>query len=181
MKKLITTCFMLITSFVILAQTEISFGPKVGLNVANCTNSHMYARVGIHLGAFSNIRFNDYIALQPEFLFSMQGCQKNNVINKYNYFNIPFMVKAYLYKGINIGLGPQLGFLVNPRVRYKEAKITQDIDNMKTFDFSIGLGIGYETEIGFLIDARYNISATKLSKHTHAKNSVFAIGIGWKF
>lgn len=163
------------------ARTEISFGPKFGLNVAGCTHSGMNVRTGIQLGALSNIRFNDYVALQPEILLSMQGCRKNDVVCKFNYIHIPVMAKAYLWKGINLGFGPQFGLLAAPRIRDKETKTTLRAQNMNLFDFSLGFGAGYETGMGFLAEVRYNISATKLSDYSRARNSVLALTIGWKF
>ena len=165
----------------VFARTEISFGPQFGLNVTNCTRSSMNARAGVRLGAFSNIRFNDYVALQPEILLSMQGCRKNDVVLKCNYFLLPVMAKAYLCKGLNLEFGPQFGLLAVPRVRYKEIRYTQHLDNMHLFDFSLGFGAGYETVMGFLVDARYNISASTLSGYSHSRNSVLTLTVGWKF
>ncbi|MCH5328690.1 MAG: PorT family protein [Coprobacter sp.] len=182
MKRIIVLCTLIgLFGGTVSARTEISFGPKFGLNVTNCTRSHMNARTGVQLGALSNIRFNDYIALQPEILLSMQGCRKNDVVCKYNYFHIPVMAKAYLYKGLNLGFGPQFGLLADPRIRDKKAKTTRHPDNMNPFDFSLGFGVGYETGIGFLVDTRYNISTTKLTGSSRSRNSVLALTIGWKF
>ena len=74
------------------------------------TNSNMRIKPGIVVGAFANMRINDYLGVQPEILFSMQGTKKNDYTLKMNYFNIPIMAKAYMWKGLNLELGPQFGF-----------------------------------------------------------------------
>lgn len=179
MRKLIVLSVMLFLGSVTFAQMKVGFGPKFNMNIANLTSSDGNARVGIGLGAFANLRFNDYVALQPELLFSMQGAKGSGTTIKYNYFKVPMMVKAYLFKGLNIELGPELNFLVNPRI--KSEGITVDLTGSKHVELAIGVGLGYEFESGLTAGFRYNAGLTKVYKYADWKNSVFEIGIGWKF
>ena len=91
-----------------------------------------------------------------------------------NYFNIPIMAKAYMWKGLNLELGPQFGF--RTKASSEEGDISVNVkDETKVFDFAI------ETEMGLTAGFRYLISATKAIDHEKNKNSVFQLTLGWMF
>ena len=108
-----------------------------------------------------------------------------------NYFNIPIMAKAYMWKGLNLELGPQFGF--RTKASSEEGDISVNVkDETKIFDFAIrvficslafaiGVGLAYETEMGLTAGFRYLISATKVIDHEKNKNSVFQLTLGWMF
>ncbi len=181
MRKLIlASVMMLMATAFSFGQMDIGFGPKIGLNLTNMTNSNMRIKPGIVVGAFANMRINDYLGVQPEILFSMQGTKKNDYTLKMNYFNIPIMAKAYMWKGLNLELGPQFGFLT--KASSEEVDISVNVkDVTKIFDFAIGVGLAYETEMGLTAGFRYLISATKAIDHEKNKNSVFQLTLGWIF
>ena len=85
MRKLIlASVMMLMATAFSFGQMDIGFGPKIGLNLTNMTNSNMRIKPGIVVGAFENMRINDYLGVQPEILFSMQGTKKNDYTLKMN-------------------------------------------------------------------------------------------------
>jgi hypothetical protein len=51
---------------------------------------------------------------------------------------------------------------------------------IKTFDFSIPVGISYEY-MNVCLDARYNIGVSKIADRGSDRNSVFQITLGYKF
>lgn len=53
------------------------------------------------------------------------------------------------------------------------------IDDFKSFDFSIPLGLSYEFS-DFVIDARYNLGLTDLVDYAKGKNSVIQFTVGYK-
>lgn len=181
MRKLIlASVMMLMATAFSFGQMDIGFGPKIGLNLTNMTNSNMRIKPGIVVGAFANMRINDYLGVQPEILFSMQGTKKNDYTLKMNYLNIPIMAKAYMWKGLNLELGPQFGF--RTKASSEEGDISVNVkDETKVFDFAIGVGLAYETEMGLTAGFRYLISATKAIDHEKNKNSVFQLTLGWMF
>lgn len=161
------------------AQSKWGFGPKIGVNVSTATKSDAGYKAGMFVGAFANYRMNDFFGVQPELLFSMQGAKSDGGKLKLNYINVPVMAKAYLYKGLSLELGPQFGFNVGSK--YNGYIITDDVN---TFDFAIGVGLGYEFECGLTAGFRYNASVTKITSDfdgNGSKNSVLQFGIGWKF
>jgi len=86
---------------------------------------------------------------------------------KYDYINLDFWYKAYLFAGLNVGLGPRIGFNLTPgglfytsngeAIYGPDIRIQQqmrDVLKGKT-NFSLGLSIGYEMPFGLSVDARY--------------------------
>ncbi len=181
MKKFfLASIMMLMAAGFSYSQTKIGFGSKIGLNLSNMTNSDLHVRPGVVVGAFTNIRFNDYIGIQPEILYSMQGGKKDDNTLKLDYINIPIMVKTYMWQGLNLEIGPQFGFRTNATSKLDDISFNVK-DETKVFDFAIGVGLGYETEIGLTAGFRYLISATEAVDDSDAKNSVFQFTLGWMF
>ena len=63
----------------------------------------------------------------------------------------------------------------------KQSNLLNVKDETKVFDFAIGVGLAYETEMGLTAGFRYLISATKAIDHEKNKNSVFQLTLGWMF
>ena len=175
-----TASVMLFLATAFSFSQEIAFGVKAGLSLSNLTNSSLNVRPGLVIGGFANIRFNDYVALQPELQYAMQGGKYDDLTTKLDYIQIPVMVKGYMWKGLNIEAGPQFGFRTvgKEKINGKNYSIK---DATNVFDFAIGVGLGYETEMGLTAGFRYLISATDAFDGADAKNSVFQLTLGWKF
>lgn len=174
----------IIALFGILAINHISSGQKVdigikgGLNfskleISNFNTSH---KTGYHIGAYSLFKFGK-IGLQPEFIFSQQGSKVELGDWDTKYINIPIILKLYLAGGFNLQAGPQFGFL--NMAELDGNSIEEDIKNS---DVSIGLGLGWDTPVGFKIDARYNLGVTDNSDdpaYETIKNQVFQLSLGF--
>lgn len=128
-------------------------------------------------GIYLNYKFNESIsAFYSEISYSRLGNNSHySDINeleydftlKYDYLNLEFWYKAYLFKGLHLGIGPRIGFNLSPGALYYtsngEALFGPDIriqqqmrDVLKgRSNFSIGVGTGYEFTNGLSIDVRY--------------------------
>ena len=94
------------------------------------------------------------------------------------------MANVYVVKGLAVKLGVQPGFNVNGKLKTVinaggQFQASKDVD-VKTFDFSIPVGLSYEYQ-NVVLDARYNWGLTKLQSNFDAKNSVFQVTLGYKF
>lgn len=177
-----------------LAQQQVKFGPKAGVNLATLSgNDDSEMKIGFHVGAVAEIKFNDKFSLQPEVLYSAQGAQsKENTDIKTNndYINIPIMAKYYFVEGFSLELGPQVGFLMKSEVKGENASMDTK-DFYKSVDFGVGVGLAYDLPQGFFVNARYNLGLSKINEDFDAgpitietediKNNVIQIGIGYKF
>ena len=105
---------------------------------------------------------------------------------KMDYLNIPILANVYVAPGLALKAGIQPAFNLSTKVRVNG--VTVDYDEyapdgakIKSFDFSIPVGLSYEY-MNVCLDARYNIGVTKIADFDDAGcNSVFQITLGYKF
>lgn len=189
MKKFVLMAAMAMVSLGAFCQEGLSFGPKIGLNIANMTNMDTDSRVGMNVGIFAQYRFNQWIGVQPEVLYSMQGAKADALgftgTMKVDYINVPILAKLYVFNGLNIELGPQFGFCTRAKgdVSFDgDSWANGDLkDNVNTFDFGIAMGVAYDFDFGLTANARYVAGTTDVIKNSDVRNSVFQIGVGYKF
>lgn len=191
MKKLILTAAVMLASAASYAQHatgSITLQPKVGINIADLTKvDGSDVRVGLAAGAEFEYQATDMLGISFGALYSMQGCKGEledgiDGTIKLDYINIPILANVYVAKGFAVKLGVQPGFKVNSKVTAKAggASASVDLDGVKSFDFSIPVGLSYEYR-NFVLDGRYNFGVTKWADDTDSKNSVFQITLGYKF
>src|SRR5690606_26218572 len=101
-------------------------------------------------------------------------------------------LKLYTIAGINIQAGPQFGFVTNAEAPVAEQlggtpTDVQDVkDRMKSSDFTLGLGLGWDLPFGLTIDARYNLGLSNIYDNApspatdDARNQVFQVSLGYK-
>ena len=206
MKKLTLTLLGLVAiSASAVAQQEVKFGPKAGVNFAmlngkDAEDAKML--IGFHVGAFAEIKFNEKFAVQPEVVFSAQGAktESSETIagvtyayegkSKINYINVPIMAKYYVVPSFAIEAGPYVGFLATANAESKGTVggVTQELDadikdQTNSVDFGLGVGASFNLDSGLFIGARYNLGLAKLDKDGDGdvKNGVIQVGVGYKF
>ncbi len=172
------------------AQTR--FGIKGGLDRTNVRYYHPYSssRYGFMLGGLAYIPINDAesLYLQPEVMYMQHG-EKNvgsylgglNVNEKYyiDYVAVPVMLKAYFSDHYNTffgEIGPQFAFKINQKTSSDQPEpmaytdYGPDGDNVSSFDFSIGLGLGFSYERQWELGIRYNFGITDVYPDTIGEN-----------
>lgn len=198
MKKLLFVASVLMLSTGAFAQHgegSLTIQPKVGLNIANFTESE-YAnpRIGLAAGAEFEYQITKKFSLSAGLLYSMQGAKakgtsegvKMKITAKTDYINIPILANIYLVQGLALKLGIQPGFNLNSSYTVSAQGIDisgslSDIGvDINSFDFAIPVGLSYEFR-NFVIDGRYNIGVTKMVDNDDSKNSVFQFTVGYKF
>ena len=189
MKKLLVMAAVMLASVGAYAQHAVgsfTLQPKVGMNIANLTDADdADARIGFVGGLETEYQATDIFSLSAGVLYSMQGCKYDNdkvkTTSKLDYINIPIMANVYVAKGLAVKLGVQPAFNVNSEVKFSNgnSSVSKDAD-VKSFDFSIPVGISYEYS-NVVLDARYNWGLTKVVDGSDSKNSVFQITLGYKF
>ena len=182
------------------AQAEVAIGIKAGPNFSTIDTESTAAanyknRAGFHGGAFFLIKAAKF-GVQPEIIFSQQGSKveinSQNFESNFSYVNIPIMLKLYTVAGINLQAGPQFGFITNAETPIQDqlnpgSYKMQDVkDKMKSSDFTLALGLGWDLPFGLTIDGRYNMGLSRIyedapSQQTEsAKNQVFQVSLGYK-
>jgi len=200
-KSFLTLLGLVAVSTSAVAQQEVKFGPKAGVNFANLSgidNADMMT--AFHVGAVAEIKFNEKFSVQPEVVYSAQGYTGDFMIGtnkvadytqKLDYVNIPIMAKYYIVEGFSVEAGPQVGFLVKAESKFenKEAGVTlTDGDNKdfyKSTDFGLNFGLAYDLPMGVFVGARYNLGLSDIRNNTDSgdafKNNVIQVSVGYKF
>ncbi len=199
-------CFCTIP-FALKAQS-FGFGPKVGLNVSSLQGKEFSSdsRTSYHIGIFGEYRFGKTWACELALLYSDQGAKlkwtDNTILGKIeltsqtklHYLNIPLLAKAYVFEGLHLLAGPQIGFRIGASASGLDVKSLY-----KPVDISATLGLGYQFEMGLNIAVNYNIGINNIryAQTTQAvtgtggyeapkdtrtlRNGVFQVSAGWKF
>lgn len=164
MKKSIFAALLLVSTAGFAQSFQL--GLKAGANFSNFTggnfdNLDKKMIVGFHGGAFVNFGFGDHLSLQPEVLFSTQGAKLKSSTDEENfkvsYINIPVLLKYRFTGGFYLEAGPQVGFKVNEDVPDMTVE-----DFAKSTDVSVAGGLGFHSNSGFGIGARYTAGLSKV-------------------
>ena len=189
MKK-IACLLLLFVAFQVSAQ-EFHFIPKIGLNFANMTNSDGSMKPGLNIGVAGEVMMTNNFAIEPGIFYSMQGAkgkgESSGLKIKNDYLNIPVLAKFYVWEGVSVDLGPQLGFALNGKSKTKSGgtEVKTDIDHLNTVDLSFAMGLSYDFNMGLVVSARYNLGLTNVIEKDkfggNNQNRVFQLSAGWKF
>ena len=190
MKKIFLVAVIAVMSLTASAQNEvgqITLQPKAGINLSTITgDGNQKMKVGLVAGVEAEYGLAENFGLAFGALYSMEGCKYNDWAGtdkslKYNldYINIPILAQFYPVKGFAIKAGVQPAFNVRHKASFDGN--TQTINDIKSFNLSIPVGLSYEYQ-KFVLDARYNIGVTKLVKNADkGRNSTISITLGYKF
>lgn len=170
------------------------YGLKSGLNVStiNGDNSSDYQpRFGLMAGGFAELCVGDYASVQPEIQYSQQGAKYTDINGydgtiKLDYINVPVMGKFKVSKSFIVEAGPQMGFLLSAKDKFKSSidSGTTDIkDSINNLDFGANLGLDYDQQNGWLFGVRYNLGLSNIYKNsdTNNKNGILQLSIAFKF
>lgn len=205
MKKMMFSALAVLVFSFASAQDEaktasnVKFGAKAGLNLANIVgddagDANMF--VGFNVGMFVEIPVTDKLTIQPEVLYSAQGSKSEGNFDGYdfdatlklNYINVPVMLKYQVADKFSLEAGPYVGFLTSAKMKVEVSGFgseTVDMKDMvKSTDFGLGLGMNYEFSDVIFANARYQAGLTQIGdtgEGDDIKNSVFQIGLGFRF
>lgn len=172
--------------------TGSRFGIKGGVNFPNSSGDfhENETLIGYQVGIFSEIKTDEKFGIQPELLYSTHGV-KNKFIKdgitydndiKLSYLNLPILAKYFVLEGLTVQAGPQIGFLM--RAEENGENIT---DHVKTIDFGLNFGIGYNFLGDCSVDLRYSLGLSNAvdfhvaDDNYKIKNSLFSLALGYKF
>ncbi len=188
-KKLLSLVVALSLFSPLYAQWAV--GGQVGLNSSSV---HFPGSGGVELGSkycmglnggfFAQYQFSHYFSLQAELLYMKGGYELEDFIyENVHYLEIPVLAKFTHRTGLNLQLGPQVGFLLKRRLRYGEEVQSQALLGKKQpLDFGLAFGAGYEAKNGLFLDIRYLLGLTSIYKDVEGfQNRTFYLSLGYKF
>ncbi len=203
-KKLFFTALLMgMFSHQVMAQLDsFHMGFKFGSNLADIKGEdtdNLDMRSSVHIGLVAEFPVNEYIAVQPELLYSFQGIKTESAEPnfeeerlKLDYIYLPVMLKYYPFyvvPGLSFEAGPQIGFLTSAILERRNnldggTTETSDLDikdGTSEIDFGFNLGFGYHFEIGAFLQARYNLGISDVFEDSGVQHSVFQFSTGFKF
>jgi hypothetical protein len=174
------------TLFLLTAQSQINYGLKGGLNIANIGGSDIEdnkAKLGFFLGGFVDIPVQSSFSVQPELMFSAQGCgfeqTGDDIKLNMNYLLIPVMGKYTFSSGLFAETGPQLGFLLSAKEKYDDGSDNVK-DAFKGTSFFWNFGLGYQPPAKkWGANVRFNLGLSRLDEDGDAQifHRVFQFGV----
>src|SRR5262249_49654128 len=126
------------------------------------------------------------IAIQPEVTYSLEGAKYPGYGKaKIGVINIPLLGQFMFDHGFRVETGPQIGFLTKVKFEGINGQVTNTKNNFKKIDFSWAFGLGYISNSGLGIDARYNLGMSNIAKINGVphdiKNRVWQFGLFYQF
>ncbi len=207
----ITFILVFVSQLVGYAQTKpmpsLQIGLKLGLNASNTSTGYGSGatfkdpgmKLGAAIGAFVQIPLENKLSLQPELLYSSEGSLQEGKIgstgnyvtiftNKLGYLNLPVMIQFNATgKGLFAEAGPQLGFLLSAKVKnaFPASGVAAETDTkefMKSTNFGLGFGIGYNFNEAFGMGARYVFGLSEVNEAiADMKVNTLSLGLHYKF
>jgi len=173
----------------------ISFGVKGGVNFATLNGDieSPDSRTSFHVGVLAEFPIAEIFSIQAEALYSGQGAEfdfegsdGDKAELQLDYINVPVLAKFYLFEGFSIEAGPQFSFLLNDEIDFNPNSNSGDSptpfrDSLKTFEVGVAGGVTFQTAMGLFATARYNQGITDIADDINVQNSVFQLGVGYKF
>jgi len=173
---------------------KIEWGLRGGLNLSNTsagfgtgnTFRDPSFKLGLLGGVTLQVPLSNALRLQPEIAFSSEGSLQEGLIgnvadNKYvlvfttqlNFLNIPLMLQYNEGKGFYAETGPQLGILLNARLKNAfpaaGAPAETEISDTKNAVMSWATGIGYQFEGRTALGLRYTLGLANYTEGVSAQ------------
>ncbi|HNP34116.1 MAG TPA: porin family protein [Flavobacterium sp.] len=153
--------------------SDMKFGVKAGYANTNFTgDADTSAASNFYIGGLVDFSISEKFHIQPELLYSMEGADESET--NLDFIRIPVMAKYYVAEGFNLQAGPEFAFVAGGGA-VKDA--------LKSLDYGLGIGAGYEMESGLMFDARYNLGLANMYDGSGFKvgTTSFNIGLGYRF
>ena len=192
-------------------------GPKIGIK-AGLNLSQFYVdqpnaedesmKLGLNFGVFGKIPISNFLAVQPEVLYSnvgskityggsdlenVLGIEPGEVRFNLNYVQVPVAL-AVNVGPLNLHAGPYLSYLLSANVKDLKSSdlnttdvVDLDTDDFNRLDYGLLFGVGFDVQ-GVTIGARYNYGLREVGNSgiagqltDNSKNGVGQIYIGFGF
>ncbi len=190
MKKLLLFAALSVFGLTTINAQEVRLGAKAGANFASLNGDDVDdidGRTSFHVGGVANIGITELFSIQPEVIYSSQGFSGDDdgdVTVNLDYINVPVMADFKLAEGFSLQGGAQVGFNISSKIDFDGDK--EDIDDIQTIDFGVGIGAQYILPMNLFFQARYVIGITNVYEEIEgmdldAKNSVISVSVGYFF
>jgi Outer membrane protein beta-barrel domain len=163
-------------------------------------------RTGMHIGGYVNIPISNTLSFEPGIGYSKKGYSLKGDFQipvlsylgvnaraqvQSHYIDMPLVLKAKVYKGLQVYAGPQVSYLVRSTLNAKLGVFGITLFNrgigitnrFNKVDMGLTGGIGYQFENGLNVQAGYDYGLSTLDKNENyaAYNRVVKVSVGFSF
>lgn len=166
-------------------------GIKGGYNLSSVSfdgNSETSQLHGFHLGIYGESFIGKNVSIQPEIIYSQQGYKiidnGTTYTQELDYINIPLLLKFYPVKSFFLEAGPQFGFSISHKETFDSGFVLYDTSNEfepNNFDWGLNVGLGFKSDAGISLGARYHLGQNDIYDNDKPKNRVWQIYLGFDF
>jgi hypothetical protein len=202
MKKLLIISLLTVASTFTYAQTS-KIGFKAGLNLNHVStnddelNDELKARTSLNFGLIADFEMSKKLSFQPQILFSGRGAKIDHSdhedIYVFNSLELPlnFVYKTNQAKGLFLGMGPNLGYNLNGKIKAgghsddghdsESIEFGSNIGQIKRFDLSVNALVGYQVSKKFFVSTNYNLGLSNWSNNSSStwRNNIAGLSIGY--
>ena len=194
--KKFTKILLALISTSAIAQNEIRFGAKAGVNLTgfHTGKSAFTGNVLFTIGGLAELELSDSFSLQAELLYNKKGGtikHRNESIfaydikTKLDYLDLPIIVKYEFVRNMSFDFGPQIGFLINSKGKIENSLNDNgdevELNNTNTIDFSLNGGLSFNFNENIFLQARYSYGFSEIFDDERYKNSVVSLSLGYFF
>ncbi|WP_347053146.1 porin family protein [Flavobacterium olei] len=164
------------------------FGVKGGFNMSNLIDSGDEVNdnnvlYGFNAGVYATLPISDFVAIQPELLFTTKGAEleysgaglNGDAKFRLNYIELPLLVRVNITKNFNLHAGGYASYLVDSKVTGSgdiDFEQNVDRDDLNKFDAGIAAGVGVDFS-PVSIGLRYNYGLTTVGKERTALGQTY--------
>ncbi|EJF11843.1 outer membrane beta-barrel protein [Pontibacter sp. BAB1700] len=130
-------------------------------------------QIGAHAGISYLTMENDWLGIQLEAQYSLQGAKINRGHLLLHYLNVPVLAKVFLAPNVSLQGGAYAGLLLSERYEFESYSSRP---NMKGADHGLLYGLTYGDEAGLTFSLRHQVGLVKV---IHAKNQVFQLSLSY--
>lgn len=170
--------------------SNAQFGIRGGVSFNNLAYSeepsYEYSNISTpYFGIFSESEISETLGFRIEANYTIQGSQINvegPIDYKLTYIEVPVLLQFKTNVGLNIHLGPSVGYLLDAKAIYSGGEESLD-GLMKELNAGANIGLNYCTSFGLEMEARYQLGVMQINKEEDiaVKTKGLSIGLGYKF
>jgi len=185
MKKALLLLLPSMATAMVMHAQKMSYGIKGGLTLSNEINRFEYYFPSFYAGGFAELKFSNHWGVQSELQYSQSGEYNTGhkgafTKRKYDYLNIPLMVKYYIIPNLYVEMGPEINILLKATMENNNEKADYTPYYRHT-NLSAGAGIGYKLPFGLGISTRYMFSVSDKSQSGSFYPCNLQVGLNYTF
>jgi hypothetical protein len=161
---------------------ESEYGIKGGVNFSNFYSNEVddqNLRIGYNAGLFFKAAITDFLAIQPEVLYTTKGSTTSydnfftgpaKFSQNLNYLEVPVLAVINLGESFNVHAGPYVAYLLKAQVQNKTSDgnldFVEDLNegDYERLDYGIAVGAGFEFDV-IRFGARYDYGLRQIGKN----------------